>query len=148
MASHRQRIRRKIRDFCERRDLTDWDEVLTDWLQKLLQTRIRLPDASGEMTLAGLSKEDYQPELEFLLASHGVDALELDDAVTAAIVPAASRPRLRENTFNGMLKGYIDLVFYYRGPLLCSGLQVQPPGGKPGGLRAEKHGKSHAGTPL
>jgi exodeoxyribonuclease V beta subunit len=114
LAPHRNRIHRKIKDFCEQRDWLVWDEILTDWLQKLLQTRIRLPGASGEMTLAGLSMADYQPELEFLFASHGVDALALDDAVTAAILPADSRPRLRENVYNGMLKGFIDLVFCYQ----------------------------------
>jgi len=114
LAPHRQRIRYKVRDFCERQNWKDWDEILTDWLQNLLQTRIPLPDASGKMTLAGLPMEDYQPELEFLFASHGVDARELDDAVTAAILPAIPRPRLRENVFDGMLKGFIDLVFCYR----------------------------------
>jgi exodeoxyribonuclease V beta subunit len=66
------------------------------------------------MTLAQLSKEDYQPELEFLFAAHEVDTLELDDAVIAAILPAAPRPRLRKNVVNGMLKGFIDLVFCYQ----------------------------------
>ena len=114
LASHRPRIHRKVRESCERRDWRDWDEILTDWLQKLLQTRIALPDAPGPMTLAGLSRQDYQPELEFLFASHGVSARELDDAVTAAILPEAPRPGLRENVFTGMLKGFIDLVFCYR----------------------------------
>jgi exodeoxyribonuclease V beta subunit len=114
LAPNRQRIQNKIKDICERRDLKDWDEILTDWLQKLLQTPIMLPDALGQMTLAQLSKEDYQPELEFLFAAHEVDTLELDDAVTAAILLAAPRPRLRKNVVNGMLKGFIDLVFCYQ----------------------------------
>ncbi len=114
LAPNRQRILNKIKDICERRDLKGWDEILTDWLQKLLQTPIMLPDALGEMTLAQLSKEDYQPELEFLFAAYMVDTLELDDAVIAAILPAAPRPRLRKNVVNGMLKGFIDLVFCYQ----------------------------------
>ncbi len=71
LAANRQRIQEKIRDLCGRRDWKDWDGILTDWLQKLLQTRITLPDVSGQMSLAGLLPEDYQPELEFLFASHG-----------------------------------------------------------------------------
>jgi len=114
LAPNRQRIHNKIKDICERRDLKDWDEILTDWLQKLLKTPIMLPEALGEMTLAQLSKEDYQPELEFLFAAHEVDTLELDDVVIAAILPAAPRPRLRKNVVNGMLKGFIDLVFCYQ----------------------------------
>ncbi|MBI5589028.1 MAG: exodeoxyribonuclease V subunit beta [Deltaproteobacteria bacterium] len=113
LAPNRSRILYKVRDFCERRDWKDWDEILTDWLQKLLRTRITLPDASGEMMLSGLSMEDYQAELEFLFASHEVNARWLDDAVTAAILPQAPRPRLRELAVNGMLKGFIDLVFCY-----------------------------------
>jgi len=114
LAPQRHRILYKIRDFCERRDWKDWDEILTDWLQKLLQTRIMLPDALSSMLLAELSLEDYQPELEFLFASHGVDTRKLDDALTAAILPAVPRPRLRGNAVNGMLKGFIDLVFCYQ----------------------------------
>ncbi|MFH0998182.1 MAG: exodeoxyribonuclease V subunit beta [Pseudomonadota bacterium] len=114
LAPHRQRMLYKIRDFCKRRDWNDWEEMLTDWLQKLLRTRITLPDASCEMTLADLLPEDYQPELEFLFAGHGVDILKLDEAITAAILPAAPRPRLSKIVVNGMLKGFIDLVFCYR----------------------------------
>jgi len=111
LAPHRQRMLYKIRDICERRNWKDWDEILTDWLQKLLRTRIALPDALGKISLAELLPEDYQPELAFLFASHGVDTRKLDDAITAAVLPAAPRPRLRKNAVNGMLKGFIDLVF-------------------------------------
>jgi exodeoxyribonuclease V beta subunit len=114
LAFNRPRILKKVRDCCERRDWKDWEEILTDWLQKLLQLRITLPNASGKMSLAELSTDDFQPELEFMFASHGVDTRELDDALTDAILPQAPRPRLREKVLNGMLKGFIDLVFCYR----------------------------------
>jgi exodeoxyribonuclease V beta subunit len=114
LASRRKDIFGRISDLCRRRDWADWDEILTSWLEKLIQTPIRLPKDFGEMTLAGLSQEDCRSEMEFWFAGHGVGARELDDAVTAAILPATPRPRLLDTSVNGMLNGFIDLVFCYR----------------------------------
>jgi exodeoxyribonuclease V beta subunit len=114
LASRRKDILSRISDLCRRRNWADWDEILTSWLEKLIQTPIRLPEDFGEMALAGLKQEDCLPEMEFWFAGHGVTARELDDAVTDAVLPNAPRPRLRNNTVNGMLNGFIDLVFCYR----------------------------------
>ena len=39
------------------------------------------------MRLADLTPPDYQPELEFLFAAHGVNTRALDDAVTHGVLP-------------------------------------------------------------
>lgn len=115
LAGDRQRIYEKIQALCQVRDWTGWVEMLTDWLVQLLQTPLILPDDQGTMRLADLSAQHYQAELEFLFAAHGVDTRILDAAVTAAVMPRAVRPQLREHTVNGMLKGFIDLVFRHNG---------------------------------
>ncbi len=106
----------KIGDLCRRRNWKDWDEILAEWLLNLLQTPIQLMENSDDMPLmlAALSRQDCFPEMEFWLTGHGVTARKLDIAVTDAILPNAPRPRLLDNTVNGMLNGFIDLVFCYQ----------------------------------
>ncbi|MBW2707943.1 MAG: exodeoxyribonuclease V subunit beta [Deltaproteobacteria bacterium] len=99
---------------CNRRGWHAWGEVLARWFQNLLKTPFMLPD-NQPVSLADLSPPDYQPELEFLLAAHQVNTRTLDDMLTRSVMPKAVRPQLRENHLNGMLKGFIDLVFQCRG---------------------------------
>ena len=62
-----------------------------------------------------LATEDCQAEMEFLFAAHRVSTADLDAAVTAAILPGVPRPVLQTARLNGMLKGFIDLVFAHGG---------------------------------
>jgi exodeoxyribonuclease V beta subunit len=89
--------------------------MLTDWLQRLLQTPLALPLNQGSIALARLTPEVCQAEMEFLFAAHRVSVRGLDAAVTGAILPGAPRPALQEARVNGMLKGFVDLVFCHAG---------------------------------
>ncbi|MBN1930726.1 MAG: exodeoxyribonuclease V subunit beta [Desulfobacterales bacterium] len=111
----RQCIYEKIDELCRHRDWENWTEMLTDWLQQLLQTPFKLPEEQGRVVLAQLAANDYQAEMEFLFAAHQVDTKTLDDLITNAIMPKAPRPQLRKHTVNGMLKGFMDLVFCRHG---------------------------------
>jgi exodeoxyribonuclease V beta subunit len=119
LADNRQRIAEKMAVFCQHQDLNDWADVLTDWLHGLIRTPFALSrnqnQAQGRGALAALAAGDYQSEMEFLFAAHGVNTRALDQVVTAAVMPGKKRPRLRETTVNGMLKGFIDLVFCFEG---------------------------------
>ena len=119
LAAHRQRIADRMAVFCQNNDWGDWARVLTRWLHRLIQTPFALPaDPGRDQTrgaLADLGPGDYQREMEFLFAAHGVNARTLDQTVTRAVMPGAKRPPLREATVNGMLKGFIDLVFCFQG---------------------------------
>lgn len=105
--------RDKIKSLCIRRGWDLWSGVLSDWLLKLLQTPLLLPETA--ITLSGLGTDLCRAEMEFLFAAHQVDIRYLDRLVTDAVLPGIVRPVLRQDRVNGMLKGFIDLVFCYEG---------------------------------
>jgi exodeoxyribonuclease V beta subunit len=55
------------------------------------------------------------PEMEFWLAAHRVDTQAIDRLVSDHTLGGAPRPALATNLLNGMLKGFMDLVFEHRG---------------------------------
>ena len=65
------------------------------------------------VTLSAL--ETYVPEMEFWVATHDVDAQTLDRLVCDMTLDGAVRPALEPAQLNGMLKGFIDLVFEHDG---------------------------------
>lgn len=87
-------------------------ELLDAWLASYLQTDFRLPDGN-RVQLAQLTH--YKAEPEFWFAVTGVSTHQLDDLVSNAILPDYARPGLQTNYLNGMLKGFIDLLFEYQG---------------------------------
>jgi exodeoxyribonuclease V beta subunit len=102
---------------CATRGWERWVVPLGDWLQSFLTTPWRLPAIDGEPTsafsLAGL--ESPASEMEFWLAAHRVDIEAIDSLVAAHTLAAAPRPALPSGALNGMLKGFIDLVFEHQG---------------------------------
>jgi len=97
---------------CNLRGWSYWIEPLTDWLLQCLATPLRLPGGPA-LQLAGL--DSYQVEMEFWFATRHVDARRLDPLVCQATLGAALRPALLPTHMNGMLKGFIDLVFEHQG---------------------------------
>lgn len=80
---------------------------LQDWLQIPL-----LPHAS--LSLADLEPTQYQAEMEFLLGVDQVDVQGIDALIKQQLFPGLARPGLVANQLNGLLKGFIDLVFVHR----------------------------------
>lgn len=117
-------------------DWQPWQSLLTDWLVRLL-TQPLLLDAGGRgrapestldapvdaghapsdggscFTLAGLRQ--YQVEMSFMLAVQDIDLPALDAWVRQHTFSGAARPPLLPGQLNGMLKGFIDLVFEHEG---------------------------------
>jgi len=92
---------------------TSWDdkhaiiaETLPQWLTMPL-----LEDT--DVTLADLSNGQYQAELEFLIGADNVDVHALDQLITQHTFGGKPRPRLLATQVNGLLKGFIDLVFVH-----------------------------------
>jgi exodeoxyribonuclease V beta subunit len=113
------RLRDMVARRCNVRGWDRWVETLTQWLLEFVRTPLHLPAFDGEatppVTLSALDKQSYMPEMEFWVAAHKVDTLELDALVTALTLDGAARPPLDAARLNGMLKGFIDLVFIHEG---------------------------------
>ena len=105
--------RDKIASLCSRRGWDAWSNVLFDWLLKLLQTPLHLPETT--LALSGLGADRCRAEMEFLFEAHQVDIQDLDRRIVDAVLPGIVRPVLRQDRVNGMLKGVIDLVFCHGG---------------------------------
>jgi exodeoxyribonuclease V beta subunit len=115
--ANEQMVRDTVARRCNLRGWARWIEPLTDWLLYLLRTPLALPSVEGEavppVALANLTS--YMAEMEFWLAAHTVDTQVLDQLVCDLTLDGAPRPALEPARLNGMLKGFIDLVFEHDG---------------------------------
>ena len=107
-----------LRDYltrrCSTRGWSDWVQPLERWLLALIQQPLELQRGHPEVvSLAQLSS--LRPELEFWFESRNVGIGRLDRLVQAHTLNQADRPRAEAGRFNGMLKGFIDLVFEHNG---------------------------------
>jgi len=112
VAANPARLEDEVARRCNRRGWDRWIPPVSAWLLHYLQTPLDL--GTGEpVALAGLVT--YQAELEFWFETHQADALALDRQVCAGTLDGRARPAVASRTLNGMLKGFIDLVFEHRG---------------------------------
>ncbi|CUA85601.1 exodeoxyribonuclease V subunit beta [Pseudidiomarina woesei] len=98
----------------QRTQLEPWAsnrEVLTDWLQALLS----VPFKAGDQRLALADLQSYQAEPEFWFPAAHVQVQPLDRQVQQYVLSGYDRPQVLPTQLNGMLKGFIDLVFEYKG---------------------------------
>ena len=89
----------------------DKRDIITTALSQWLNMPLLLGE---EVSLANLELDDYQTELEFLLGAEDVNILDVDQLMTQYIFVGKPRPRLMPTQLNGLLKGFIDLVFVYK----------------------------------
>ncbi|CAK0770879.1 RecBCD enzyme subunit RecB [Gammaproteobacteria bacterium] len=137
-------LRDQIARRCHVRGWTEWIDPLTNWMQSLLVTPLQWP-ALGPMpamrcSLAGVNQA--VPEMEFWLAAHQVDTLEIDRLVCTHTLDGAKRPKLSSGQLNGMLKGFMDLVFeregrYYVADYKSNWLGATDAAYTPAAMRAE-----------
>ncbi|MFW3615856.1 UvrD-helicase domain-containing protein [Billgrantia antri] len=106
---------------CQVRGWQPWLNTLHAWFGTLLAAPLPLPNGAGSLRLEALTS--YQVEMEFWFASRQVDTRRLDALVSAYTLASPDngsgaglpRPALDADTLNGMLKGFIDLVFEHEG---------------------------------
>ncbi|MCJ8169396.1 exodeoxyribonuclease V subunit beta [Atopomonas sediminilitoris] len=112
-ASPASALRDEIAKRCHNRQWQQWIAPLGDWLDQLRQQA--LPLGASTLCLAQLQAPHYQVEMEFWLGIEHVDTQQLDQLICQHIHPGIARPALARETLNGMLKGFIDLVFMHDG---------------------------------
>lgn len=105
---------------CKVRRWENWIEPLVGWMQTLLHTPLRIqpvdsPDHTGSGRFLLKNLKTYQAEMEFWFETRNVDLERLDALVTTYTLDNRERPRLLPGKLNGMLKGFIDLVFEHEG---------------------------------
>ena len=89
--------------------------LLAQWVPALLRTPLPLGNGRS-LALAELSDlTRYRAELEFWFAVNEVDTLALDRLVTAHTLDGRPRLPLLHDMLNGMLKGFVDLLFEHGG---------------------------------
>jgi exodeoxyribonuclease V beta subunit len=99
---------------CGTRGWGNWVEPLQQWLLALIDKPLKL-DREGQQNASLAQLTSLRPELEFWFESRNVSIQTLDKLVTDHTLNGADRPRAEANRFNGMLKGFIDLVFEHKG---------------------------------
>jgi exodeoxyribonuclease V beta subunit len=91
-------------------------QALADWLLRWLDTPLRLERLTPDATpVAPRELGAVQVEMEFWLGATEVDARRLDALVCAHTLEGVPRSRLQPQQLNGMLKGFMDLVFEHEG---------------------------------
>ncbi|QVL48484.1 MAG: exodeoxyribonuclease V subunit beta [Thiocapsa sp.] len=111
------RLRDTIARRCQVRGWSQWIDPLTAWLESFLTTPLPV-SAMGALPATTLRLVDLTgavPEMEFWLAAHRADTREIDRLVCTDTLDRAPRPALQTNILNGMLKGFMDLVFEHAG---------------------------------
>ncbi|MBV2131001.1 exodeoxyribonuclease V subunit beta [Arsukibacterium indicum] len=103
-----------MEELAKRCQLRGWQsdcEALQHWLMQLLSSDFRLPDTVKIEPVSLARMTSYQVELEFWLPCQQIDITHLDTILQQHIWPGEARPALLAGQLNGMLKGFIDLVF-------------------------------------
>ncbi|WP_406666143.1 exodeoxyribonuclease V subunit beta [Gallaecimonas sp. GXIMD1310] len=108
----RQRSQQVLSQRLGQRGWEDWAEPLQQWLHNLVQQPLPLPEGQS-VALAELRQ--YQPEMEFWFSASQVQLSQLDNLVHRHTLNGVLRPPLSPGLLNGMLKGFIDLVFAHQG---------------------------------
>jgi exodeoxyribonuclease V beta subunit len=128
-------LRAQVQRRCQLAGYGRWAPQLQRWLQQWLVTPLDLGGASAgsadsvESTRSASSGAGDPPvspvapselrsvkvEMEFWFPAPQVPLRRLDDLVRRHTVAGAARPALSAQTLNGMLKGFIDLVFEHDG---------------------------------
>jgi len=123
-------LRAQVQRRCQLAGYGRWAPQLQRWLHQWLVTPLPLGAASADeassSTAAGACNSptpavapsglrSVKVEMEFWFPAPQVPLRRLDELVRRHTLAGAARPALSAHTLNGMLKGFIDLVFEHDG---------------------------------
>ncbi len=110
-------VRDVIARRCQLRGWEAWIAPLTHWLQDFATTQFRLGGHHGMLatTLSLADLDTLSVEMEFWLSADSVQIQQLDALVCQYSLPGQPRAPLQAGLLNGMLKGFMDLVFQHDG---------------------------------
>ena len=106
------------RDWCQRKTLltplkADAQAQLEPWLRELITCPLSLEGTP--LQLSALQADAIWPEMGFSLPTQAVRADDLDAWVQQAIWRELERPALKPQQLEGLLTGFMDLVFCHAG---------------------------------
>ncbi|MCG5500085.1 exodeoxyribonuclease V subunit beta [Ectothiorhodospira lacustris] len=128
-------LRELVARRCHHRGWDHWIDPLYQWLQALLQMPLHWEGGGTPLVLGRLAT--CQAEMDFWFQAGHVDTLTLDRLVTAHTLDGRPRPALLPDTLNGMMMGFIDLVFEHQGRYYVADYKSNWLGDMPGAYRAE-----------
>lgn len=109
-----ERTRAEIARRAATAGLSEWNDVLSTWLPGFLSAPLPLP-AGDHVALRQLAPARLRPEFAFMVEAKSVRLAQLDEIVTRHVFPGLARPPLTQSHVNGLLSGFIDLVFEHGG---------------------------------
>lgn len=124
LANNPQKVAAVVSAYTQLAPWQEYHDLLCDWLTDYLNTRFMLGNPESEQDAVCLADlVTYQAEPEFWFATHQTSVAKLDELIQTYILPAENtgkqsspnRPALQATTLNGMMKGFIDLVFEWQG---------------------------------
>lgn len=106
-----------IENRCQKWGWEAWSSRLSGWIKKMLTTPFTISHRT-DSAVQTVSLSDLQtvlPEMEFWLSASHVNIHQIDALVRQHTLSQSPRPALENGEINGMLKGFIDLVFEHQG---------------------------------
>ncbi|MBK1673829.1 exodeoxyribonuclease V subunit beta [Ectothiorhodospira shaposhnikovii] len=106
-------LRELVARRCHHRGWEHWIDPIDQWLRDLLRLPLQWEPGGAPLVLGQLAY--CQAEMDFWFQAGQVDTRSLDRLVTRHTLDGRPRPALLPDTLNGMMKGFIDLVFEHQG---------------------------------
>lgn len=89
-----------------------WLEVVSEWMQSILDTPL---DSAHSLSLGMIAPQRRFVEMEFHYPLAGLTADGLNGMMKQLASFRSDQPQLNFNPVNGMMKGFIDLIFEHQG---------------------------------
>ncbi len=89
-----------------------WQPVVCEWMQSILDTPL---DSDASLRLRMLGRQQRFVEMEFHYPLAGLTADGLNGIMKQLASFRSDQPQLNFNPVNGMMKGFIDLIFEHQG---------------------------------